>query len=56
MDETNLVDFRVLAIHLHVVFASLVHGILGDFHLFEISLKRCRFGCDVILERAKTQM
>jgi hypothetical protein len=56
IEVTYFVDLKALALHLHVVSASLVYSILGDFHFFEIPLKRCRLGCDVILDCAKTQV
>lgn len=56
MEVTYLVNLEALALHFHVVSASLVYGILGDFHLFVIPLKRCHLGCDVTLDCAKTQM
>lgn len=56
MEETNLADFKVLALHLHAVSVSFVCGIFGNFQLFVIALKRCRLGCDFILNRAETQV
>lgn len=55
VEEIHLADLKILALHLHVVSAHLVHGAFGDFHLLLMTPERCRFGSHVFLGCAKIQ-